>query len=129
MPYRFAAHNILTDLGSSTFEIQGEQSGQKLVIAQIKRPAVGSEDSFIEPLMGQVEPCGPFIVKIRQRPFRQLGSAGFNRPAVSTRTRLPDAASVLAVAIASRSDVPECDTASDAVVIGEVQHQGQWQTT
>lgn len=57
-------------------EVQFQQVGQQVVVADIRVPAVGGEDGFVEFPVGQVEPRWAFVVEVGQRSLFELPSGG-----------------------------------------------------
>lgn len=49
----------------SSFQVEREQFGQKLFIAERWGPAVGGEDGGVEPWVGEVEPGGALVIWVR----------------------------------------------------------------
>ena len=57
-------------------QIQRQQPLQDLLVRQIMRPPVDIQHRLIQPLVGQVQPRGPLVVQVGQRPLLELLLAG-----------------------------------------------------
>jgi hypothetical protein len=56
-----------------TREVEFQQGCEELVVGHFGGPAVGGEDGFVQPAVGEVEPGGPFVVEIGERaPFEMF---------------------------------------------------------
>src|SRR3990172_1585606 len=53
-------------------EIEFQELGQQGFVAQGGVPAVGGEDGLVELAVGQLQPCGPLVVKVRERAALEL---------------------------------------------------------
>src|SRR5438128_2202770 len=68
-------------------QVQGEKLFENLFLAQIGGPAVGGGHGGVEFLVGQVQPRGAFVVKVREGALFQLrGAVGVAR----FKARIPD---------------------------------------
>jgi hypothetical protein len=50
-------------------EVEGEESGEEIVVGHVGVPAVGGEDGGVEFFVGQVEPGGSFVVEVGEGAF------------------------------------------------------------
>jgi len=55
------------------FQVQGQQTGENLVVSQIIRPTVGSGNGFVQSLVGVIQPGRAGVVEVGQGPFFQVG--------------------------------------------------------
>ena len=61
-------------------EVQFEQAGKDFIFAHVSGPAVGGGDGGIERLMREGEPCGAFVVEVREGAiFEVRGAIGVAR--------------------------------------------------
>lgn len=71
--------------GRFSLQVQLEQPGQDLVVTEVRRPTVGSEDGRIERSVGIGEPRRTLVVEVRKSPDCELRLAEQGRvePAVA----------------------------------------------
>jgi hypothetical protein len=79
-------------------QVQRKQPREEIVVGEVGGPPICGEHSFIESLVGEIEPRRPFVVEVREGPLREFlrgGIVGGYGPRIadgadSLRVRLGD---------------------------------------
>lgn len=70
--------------GRLTAQVQFQQAGQDLAVGEVRGPAVGGEDGFVQGFVGQSKPSGRVVVEVGESALSELGraygSGGFSQP-------------------------------------------------
>ena len=71
MPAR-RSRSLATSPLRGALQIKCQEPGEKVVVTQGNRPAVGSQDGGVEFLVGEVEPGGALVVEVGEGPLLEL---------------------------------------------------------